>query len=76
MHQHRSYGLARDNTLSTGGLIKDYNGIWLSGFSSFIGTCHILKAELWSIQQGLKLAMDHNITHIIVETDSKIVSPL
>lgn len=69
-------GSAKDRILGAGGIIRDHCGNWVSGYSSSLGTGHILKAELWSILHGLKLAKDLNITHLIIETDSKIAVDL
>lgn len=66
-------GSAKDKLLGAGGLIREHNGNWVKRFSTFLGSGHILKAELWSIQNGLQLAIDLNISHIIIETNSKTV---
>jgi len=62
--------------LGAGGIIRDHTGNWFSGYSVFLGSGNILKAELWSILHGLQLAKDLNITHIVVETDSSLAVQL
>lgn len=42
-------GSAKNSKIGAGGLIRDSNGNWVIGFSKFIGTGQILKAELWRV---------------------------
>ncbi|GLU18716.1 hypothetical protein SLE2022_350000 [Rubroshorea leprosula] len=39
------------------------------GYTRKIGWSSILVAELWAIRDGLRLAIDRNISHLIVESD-------
>ncbi|KAF7815200.1 reverse transcriptase [Senna tora] len=43
-----------------GGLIRDAQGNWIKGFSSYIGYGTALKAKIWAITSGLKLAKSLN----------------
>ncbi|GLT95486.1 hypothetical protein SLE2022_131660 [Rubroshorea leprosula] len=59
-----------------GGVFRDSNGNWILGFVRRIGSTDSLSTELWALRDGLKLAVDFQFTHIIVETDSYIASQL
>lgn len=43
---------------SSGGIIRNMDGDWLSGYSWNIGACSIAKAELWGVVDGLHLAYE------------------
>ncbi|KAF7844846.1 reverse transcriptase [Senna tora] len=53
-----------------GGLIRNHNGTFISGFSSFIGYDTAFTAELWAITVGLNMALSLNCNYICVESDS------
>ncbi|KAF7830619.1 Trimethylguanosine synthase [Senna tora] len=53
-----------------GGIIRDHNGSFISGYSSYIGFGTALKAELWAISVGLRIALSLNCNFIHVESDS------
>ena len=38
-----------------GGLARDDQGKWLTGFAGFIGDATILKAELWAVREAMML---------------------
>lgn len=52
------------------GIIRNYRGIWIAGFSMNIGPSTIHESELWGLRQGLFLALQIGITHLILELDS------
>lgn len=54
-----------------GGIIRDQNGQWCSGFSGFCGFSTNINAELLAIYHGLKLAWQNGFTPLICESDSK-----
>lgn len=54
----------------TGGIIRDHNGDFITAFSINIGIATNNKAEIWAFQQGVKIAVDLEITHLIIQTDS------
>ena len=55
-----------------GGLLRDHEGNWLTGFAQSLGICTALKAELWSILIGLRTVLHLNIPKLIVESDSSL----
>ncbi|WCJ40291.1 DNAse I-like superfamily protein [Euphorbia peplus] len=57
---------------SAGGLLRDCTGAWIHGFAKKIGSCSVLKAELWGIYEGLNLAWNLGHKKITVEVDSKL----
>ncbi|KAH9791204.1 putative ribonuclease H protein [Citrus sinensis] len=56
-----------------GGLLRDYNGNWLMGFTVNLGMCSVLSAELWGLLHGLKVAWDYGFRHLQVGVDNKNV---
>ncbi|CAL5325064.1 unnamed protein product [Camellia sinensis] len=55
------------------GIIRDWTGKWISDFCRNIGHSSSIEAELWAMRDGLKLALDLNLTGIEVETDATIM---
>ncbi|XVF03450.1 hypothetical protein REPUB_Repub04eG0262600 [Reevesia pubescens] len=55
-----------------GGLIRDYNGNFLIGFSRKLGITTSMGAELWAIRDALKIAFNHGFSNIWLETDSQV----
>ncbi|KAK9228923.1 hypothetical protein WN944_021880 [Citrus x changshan-huyou] len=59
-----------------GGVIRDSFGNWISGFSMNIGESSMIMAELWSLYQGLSLAWNAGIRHLLVEVDNLCVTQM
>ncbi|KAF7821833.1 reverse transcriptase [Senna tora] len=59
-----------------GGLIRDHMGNWVKGFLGFVGQGIALKAELWAIFSGTKLAFDLGCNCLWIETDSLLACNL
>ncbi|GLT38077.1 hypothetical protein SLA2020_123470 [Shorea laevis] len=55
---------------SAGGVIRNHGGRWLYGFAVNIGPQSSYMAELWGCRDGLKLASELGVTHLILEMDS------
>ncbi|XP_061367963.1 uncharacterized protein LOC133310979 [Gastrolobium bilobum] len=53
-----------------GGLLRDWKGNWICGFTAFIGNCSSLQAELWAIFHGLNFVWNSGWKNIILESDS------
>ena len=68
-------GLALGNPGSAGGggVIRDWAGRWVAGFSRKIGIATSLLAELWAIRDSLMLCVDRNLAMVEVELDAKAV---
>ena len=56
-----------------GGLIRDGNGTWLIGFARKIGTATSFLAELWALQDGLRLCLQIQAQAVCIELDAKAV---
>ncbi|MCH79341.1 ribonuclease H protein, partial [Trifolium medium] len=56
-----------------GGLLRNNNGICVSSFARKIGSCDALQAEVWGMYIEMDLARRRGITHIQVESDSKVL---
>ncbi|KAE8691648.1 putative Cc-nbs-lrr resistance protein [Hibiscus syriacus] len=58
-------------TGSIGGLFKDNEGSWISGFNKKIGITNPLQCELWAILIGIQIAWDYGFEKLLIQTDSK-----
>ncbi|GAU23111.1 hypothetical protein TSUD_305580 [Trifolium subterraneum] len=56
-----------------GGLIRNNDGICVSSFARKIGSCDALHAEMWGMYIGMDLARRKGVTHLQVESDSKVL---
>ncbi|GAU36844.1 hypothetical protein TSUD_213680 [Trifolium subterraneum] len=61
------------NIAGCGGLFRDSDGRWLKGYTLRIGDCDALHAEMWGMYTGMKMARRQGYTHLIVESDSKLL---
>ena len=52
-----------------GGLIRDHQGKWIKGYMRHIRIAFSVTAELWALMDGLRLASQLDISHILVELD-------
>ncbi|XP_019238630.1 PREDICTED: uncharacterized protein LOC109218713 [Nicotiana attenuata] len=69
-------GGAHSSTLTTdgiGGLIRNHNGDWIVGFSGNIPCQSSISAELYALIQGLRIAIQQNLSPLHVEVDAKEV---
>lgn len=57
---------------SSGGILRDSQDKWVFGYGRNIGSCSVLKAELWGIWDGLHLAWQHGFRNVILETNCKV----
>ena len=58
---------------SEGGLIRDSNGRWISGFTRNIGVTSSVEAELWALRDGLSLCIFLHIMALEIEVDAKVI---
>ena len=65
--------LGNPGSVGGGGVIRDWYGRWVVGFSRKIGVTTSLLAELWAIRDGLMLCIDRNLAMVEVEVDAKAV---
>ncbi|XP_061371303.1 uncharacterized protein LOC133313907 [Gastrolobium bilobum] len=67
-----SDGECRNKGVSTscGGVIRNYAGKWIAGFSKRIGCGNVLLAEVWGMVIGLEWAWEMGYQQVILETDS------
>ncbi|GAU13699.1 hypothetical protein TSUD_348030 [Trifolium subterraneum] len=66
-------GAVQHGVAGCGGVLRDYQGNWITGFSKFIGTASVFKAELWGVYAGLCLARQRGINNIELQIDSLAV---
>jgi len=48
-----------------GGLLRNSDGMWMVGFVQRIGFATALVAELWAMEQGLKLAWERGFRSVL-----------
>ncbi|XP_019168955.1 PREDICTED: uncharacterized protein LOC109164864 [Ipomoea nil] len=58
---------------SAGGVLRDHEGAWLTGFTSKIGITSSFIAELWGLREGLKMARSWGVHWLTLEVDSEAV---
>lgn len=63
-------GSATKSNAAAGGLIRNSDGAWIGGFAMNIGPSSAMDAELWGLRQGLFLALQLDISSLIVELDA------
>ena len=56
-----------------GGLLRDANGDWVTGFARRIGTTSSFMAELWALRDGLQLCLHLHTQAVCIELDSKSI---
>ena len=56
-----------------GGVIRDYHGGWVKGFSRSIGHTTSVMAKWWALRDGLILAIHLGINQLEVELDAKVI---
>ena len=44
-----------------GGLIRDQNGIWITGFSQNVGIATSMETKLWAPKDGLSVCRELNL---------------
>ena len=54
------------------GLIRNSDGIWISGYARNIENASSVLAELWALRDGFALALSLGLTHL-VELDALVV---
>ncbi|CAN1161710.1 Putative ribonuclease H protein At1g65750 [Linum perenne] len=58
------------SSAAAGGVIRDDQGRFVLAFSSNLGSCSIVRAEIWAILEGMVLAWDKGIRKLRIQTDS------
>lgn len=53
-----------------GGILCDEDGRWLGGFYRFLNDCSILKAGVWVVLEGMRLAAKFGVDCLELESDS------
>ncbi|KAL4278329.1 hypothetical protein GQ457_03G040370 [Hibiscus cannabinus] len=61
---------------SIGGLFRNYDGSWISGYGRSIGFSDALSSELWAIHDGLALAWSSGFHNLQVRSDCSMAISL
>ena len=56
-----------------GGLIRDTNGEWVTGFARRIGKTSSFLVEQWALHDGLQLCLQIQAQAVLIELDSKTI---
>ncbi|KAK8556659.1 hypothetical protein V6N12_003056 [Hibiscus sabdariffa] len=59
-----------DEKSACGGMLLNHQGIWVTGFTKFIGRYSVLEAKLWEIATGLEVAWTMKCRHRVVESSA------
>ena len=59
-----------------GGVIRNFHGDWVKGYSRSIGYTTSVLAEWWALRDGLILAIQLGINQLEVELDAKVIVEL
>lgn len=67
-----TYGSVRtkDVFTATEGLVRDWKGGWIIGFSRYLWNCAMLYVEFWDILDGLKLVLDQGFEWVLIQFDN------
>ncbi|GAU51253.1 hypothetical protein TSUD_412460, partial [Trifolium subterraneum] len=68
-------GAAKSDTgiAGCGGILRNDNGIWICGFSKFLGNTSAYMAEVWGLYEGLSMARNLGIERLEVQVDSEVL---
>ncbi|CAN1766118.1 Putative ribonuclease H protein At1g65750 [Linum perenne] len=61
----------QNNRAAAGGIIRDCRGNFITAFTSNLGCCSIMRAELQGIIEGMNLAWERGIRKLCIQTDSR-----
>ncbi|KAK2378078.1 TMV resistance protein N [Trifolium repens] len=66
-------GAAKSNTTMAGcgGILRNDNDNWITGFSKFLGNTSAYMAEVWGLYEGLSMARSLGIERLEVQVDSE-----
>ncbi|GMP96757.1 hypothetical protein CsSME_00045259 [Camellia sinensis var. sinensis] len=62
--------------VAAGGLIRDHLGHWVMGFCKNIGVTSSVASEIWALRDGIKLALDKNLSNLEIETYAILLEQL
>jgi ribonuclease HI len=63
----------RDISTGSGGLFRNVEGKWISGFSRNLGRCNAYLEELWGVIDGLRIAREKGFVKVELHVDSSVV---
>ena len=71
--KHRRVVLGNPGLAGGGGVVRDWTGRWIVGFTRKISITTSLLAELWAIRDGLMLCIERNFSKVEVELGAKVI---
>ncbi|KAL6191395.1 hypothetical protein ACLB2K_037786 [Fragaria x ananassa] len=64
---------SQNGCIGAGGVLRDHNGNWVSGFTASLGKGSVIEAESWDLLLGLKLAGSLYYNSMLIESDSEVL---
>ncbi|CAN1140362.1 Putative ribonuclease H protein At1g65750 [Linum perenne] len=61
---------------ASGGVLGDDGGNFVGGFTTNLGSCSIMRAELRATYEGMRLTLDKGVSKLRIQTDSKVAISL
>ncbi|RDY05708.1 putative ribonuclease H protein, partial [Mucuna pruriens] len=58
------------NKAAAGGVVRNWAGRFVFGFSSGLPNCSTVESELWAIKIGMEAAISRGFNNLIIESDS------
>ncbi|KAA3460139.1 reverse transcriptase [Gossypium australe] len=55
---------------AAGGVVPDWNGNWILGYTHYLGSCSPLEAELWGLLDGVHISLNKGYKKVRIQTDN------
>ena len=62
------------NSAAAGGIILSHTGEWIRGFTTNLGSCSILAAEVWGCYIWVEACLGHGYSHVNLRGRQQIYS--
>ncbi|KAA3476291.1 putative LRR receptor-like serine/threonine-protein kinase [Gossypium australe] len=69
--EEQSRAVARiSENAAVGGMVRDWNGNWILGYTHYLGRCSPLEAELWGVLDGVLILLNKGYKKVKIQTDN------
>ncbi|KAA3472023.1 reverse transcriptase [Gossypium australe] len=55
---------------AAGGVARDHEGNWITGFNRYLGNCSPMEAEIWGIMDGILILLNKGFRRITITSDN------
>uniref|UniRef100_A0A7N2LCZ6 RNase H type-1 domain-containing protein n=1 Tax=Quercus lobata TaxID=97700 RepID=A0A7N2LCZ6_QUELO len=73
---YKAHYLGNPGRAGGGGVIRNANGDWVSGYARAIGNITSVAAKLWALRDGIDLCLVVNLPAVETELDAKLMADL